>query len=71
MGAQASQGVAALTQVLATVLPLEALDAEIEDAAVEVTTSKMSIPTGPLHFEDTSPHRQNGHVEGAPAEVED
>merc|ERR1740127_35285 len=56
-------------EILATILSLEILHAEVHNAVVEVLTSQMRVTGSGLHFEDAILDREEGHIEGAATHV--
>ena len=53
------------------VLPLELLDEVVDQAVIEVLTSKVSITSGGLDFEDTLPSGLEGCISSSSSEIED
>ena len=53
LSAQASDGMLVACHVLATILSLEVLDAEIHNSVVEVFTTQVGITSGGLHLKDS------------------
>merc|ERR1719352_710379 len=69
-GAEAAEGAGVAGDVL-LVLALELLDEVVHEALVEVLASKVGVTRGGLHLENALLNGEEGHVEGAAAEVED
>ena len=58
-------------EVLAAILPLEVLQAEIDDAVVEVLAAEVRVPRRRRHLEDPVLDRQQRNIEGASSHVID
>merc|ERR1719197_436639 len=69
-GAKAAHGASVARDVL-LVLALELLDKVVDGAVVEVLAAKVGVTRGGLDLEDALLDREERHVEGAAAEVED
>ncbi len=53
------------------VLALELLDEVVHETVVEVLTTKVSVTSGGLDFEDTLLDRQEGNIESSSSKIED
>jgi len=71
LGAETTKGTLVRGHILSTVLALEILDTEFDDAVVEILTTKMGVTSGGLDFEDTVFNGENGNIESAAAHIED
>mmetsp|Transcript_11134 Transcript_11134/g.12944 ORF Transcript_11134/g.12944 Transcript_11134/m.12944 type:complete len:135 (+) Transcript_11134:2-406(+) len=68
---EAYLGTLVATHVLAAVLALEVLDAEIHHSVVEVFSTQVSVTSSSLHFEDAILDGQQRHVESASTHIVD
>merc|ERR1719443_1762907 len=59
------------SQVLATILPLEVLDAEVDNTIVKVLASKVGVTSSCFHLEDAILNCQQRDIEGASSHVID
>jgi len=59
------------SEVLATVLPLEILNAEVNDTVVEVLPTQVRVTCSCLDLKDPILDGKQGHIKGAPTHVID
>ena len=71
LSAQASDGTLVASHVLATILSLEVLHAEIHHSVVEVFTTQMGVTSSGLHLKDSILNCQQRHIESASTHVVD
>mmetsp|Transcript_66492 Transcript_66492/g.105219 ORF Transcript_66492/g.105219 Transcript_66492/m.105219 type:complete len:169 (+) Transcript_66492:867-1373(+) len=71
LSAQASDGTLVACHVLATILSLEVLHAEIHNSVVEVFTTQVSVTSSGLHLKDSVLNGQQRHIESASTHVVD
>ena len=53
------------------VLALELLDEVVDETVIEILTTKVSVTSGGLDFEDTLLDGQEGNIESSSSEIED
>mmetsp|Transcript_80485 Transcript_80485/g.203498 ORF Transcript_80485/g.203498 Transcript_80485/m.203498 type:complete len:354 (+) Transcript_80485:315-1376(+) len=71
LGPQTADGTLVSSQILASVLALEILHAEIHNAVVKVLTAKVRVTSSGLHLEDAILNGQKRDIEGASTHVVD
>merc|ERR1719316_390370 len=69
--AQTSDCTMLASKVLATVLPLEVLNAEVHNAIIKVLASKVRVTCSGFHLEDPIFNRQQGDIEGTSTHIVD